>query len=473
MANQSSHRPPFCDFLERYLAAVKPKWKKSNLIDQRVGLNRFDKWLKDTNHPLEKLTWQILQEFYRFVNAQGIQPRSCEKSVQAAKQALRWGIENGELPQKLEDIYVYHFPRHDWTIDLPQLSKEFLSELEPTRPGSFRSHSNTHRVFHTFLSEKKLTYRRLRAENIAAFIKFLDQKGFVLHTKAQMSWQLRTYLRRLYHLKKISRHPDDIFPRHLIPKNIISLPRPLDPDLDRRLQQILQETDDIYYKAILLLRRTGLRITEMRKLEFNCIQTDQKGRSSLIVPAIKLGRERRVPLDPDTIALIKTIQTMSIKNYRQKSQPKLLIIGPLGTTPRYERYSGALTELCARLKVKKWINLHALRHTYATSLLTAGFSITSLKEVLGHKSINMSLVYAKITPEKIHSEYSEALRRMTNEHIPNLLVPKTGGPNAAFADLSALIGRALDTCDDSGRRKRLIALRSRLAKLKMDLSKAM
>ena len=188
-------------------------------------------------------------------------------------------------------------------------------------------------------------------------------------------------------MKKIKRHPDEIFPPHLVPKDKVHLPRPLAPDIDRSLQQILENTDDIYYKGILLLRRTGLRITELRQLEFNCIQKDQKGRASLMVPAIKLGRERRVPLDPDTLTLIKKIQEMSLKNYKKKTLPRVLIIGPLGTPPRYERFSAALTEICARLGVKKWINLHALRHTYATAILNAGLSITSLKEILGHKAI--------------------------------------------------------------------------------------
>jgi len=354
-------------------------------------------------------------------------------------------------------------------ITLPKLSQDFLDELEPTRPGSFRSHRNTHRVFHTFLKEKNLTYRRLKPEHMGAFVKYLEQKGFVLHTRAQMCWQVRSYLRRLKRLKKISRHADDILPPHLIPKNIVGLPRPLDPDVDRRLQKILEDTDDIFYKAILLLRRTGIRITELRKLEFDCIQFDKKSRASLIVPPIKLGVERRVPLDPETVALIKKIQAMSLANHRKKSQPKLLVIGPLGSPPRYEPYSAAMTELCARLGVKKWINLHSLRHTYATAMLNAGLSITSLKEILGHKAINMSLIYAKVSGEKIHAEYSEALLRMSERQIPKILEAKSSGPAMAFADLGGLIAKSLDGCTDVKKEKRLRALRSRLAKLKMEM----
>jgi hypothetical protein len=162
---------------------------------------------------------------------------------------------------------------------------------------------------------------------------------------------------------------------------------------------------------------------------------------------------------------------MSLKNYKKKSQPKNLVICHTGGPPRYERYSSAMTEICARLKITKWINLHALRHTYATALLNAGLSITSLKEILGHKSINMSLLYAKVTQEKIHAEYSQAILKMSERQIPKILEAKIDGPNTAFADLNSAITKSLDNFTDPASIKRLKALHVRLSKLKMELSK--
>jgi len=469
MANQFSNRPPFCDFLERYLAHYRPKWENSQLLDRRVGIGRFDEWLKVCGHPLAALDWQKLLEFHRFLSAQGGSANACIKATQAAKHALRWGIEQGELPQKLDEIYAFQHPRHKWNATLPALSQEFLDELEPTRPGSFVAHRHTHRIFHTFLAEKRLTYRRLRVEHMVLFVKYVAKKEFAVHTRVTMCWHVRTYLRRLHQLRKISRHPDDIFPRHIIPKDKEHLPRPVDSEVDRRLQELLEKTEDIYYKAILLLRRTGLRITELRKLEFDCVQTDQNGRTSLIVPVIKLGVERRVPLDSTTVELIRKIQSMSLGNYRKKSPPKVLVIGPQGTSPRYERYSAVMGELCARLGVKKWINLHALRHTYATALLDAGLPITSLKEILGHKVINTSLLYAKVSQQKIHAEYSQALLHMNGQQIPKIMETKAGGAAASFSHLGASIAKSLDGCADPVKEKRLRVLRNRLAKLKMEL----
>ena len=473
MANQFSNRPPFCDYLERYQAVYKPKWKISQLRTQRVGIGRFDEWLKICGLPMQELNWQKLMEFHKFLAAQGVSPSGCRRGVQTAKHALRWGIETGELPQKMEDIYTFHYSRHDWPIELPPLSQEFLNELEPARPGAFRSHRYAHKIFHTYLAEKKLTYRQLKINHFIVFVKYLGDKKLVQRTRMHVSVQVRAYLRWLYRRRKISRPIDDIFPLHLVPKKQLSLPRPLEPEVDQKIQEILESADDLYYMGILLLRRTGLRITELRKLEFDCIQTDPKGRSALKVPPIKLGLERRVPLDSQTIALIKRIQEMSVNNFKRKKPPKYLIISNNGRPPRYERFSEVMEELCARIGVKKWINLHSLRHTYATAMLNAGLSITSLKEILGHKTIIMSLGYAKVSQEKIHAEYSSALLKMSAKQIPQIMAPSPGGPNAAFSELGNFISKALDDSTKPDKQKRLKALRAKLAKLKMEYLKAL
>jgi integrase len=256
----------------------------------------------------------------------------------------------------------------------------------------------------------------------------------------------------------------------MIPKPPKRLPRPLAPELDHRLQALLEETDDLAYKAILLIRRTGLRISELRKLEFDCIDYDLKNRPRLKVPVVKLGVERRVPLDPKTVELIRLIQKKSLQNYRRNRLPKLLVIGPKGRPPPYTSYSSALTELCARLNTKKWINLHALRHTYATSLLAAGVSIVSLKEILGHKTIVMTLLYAKVTQEQIQSEYTKAITQMDARGIPSVLAPRPHDTGTLFSDLGASIMKTLDQSTDSKTRNRLKSLLNRVSRIKSELN---
>lgn len=43
-----------------------------------------------------------------------------------------------------------------------------------------------------------------------------------------------------------------------------------------------------------------------------------------------------------------------------------------------------------------WTGAHALRHTAATRLLRAGASLKEIAEILGHRSIDTTAIYAKV-----------------------------------------------------------------------------
>lgn len=469
--NQFSDRPPFCDYLERFQSANKTHWKKAHYQTTRIGLGRFDEWLKFSKTPLEEIDWQKLLDFYRFMAADGVSMRAAKKSTQAAKRAIRWGIDNNELPQKITDIYTSSYAKNKWNLELPKTALLYLEEINAVRPKCYKVHQYSLRVLHTYMTEHDLTYRRLQDDDMIKLLKYLTTKELTSRGKTQISMGTRSYLRWLHDKKLIKRRHDEIFPTRLFPKNIKPLPRPLEPEIDIRMQQLLCGTEDIYYKSILLIRRTGLRIAELMQLEFDCLEYDIKNRCSLKVPAVKLGLERRVPLDPYTIEVVKTIQEMSKKNYKRSSAQNRLVIGKNGSPPCYPLYSDALTEICARLDAKKWINLHALRHTFATSMLNAGLSLTSLMKILGHKTIVMTLVYAKVTQEKVHLDHSEAMKKLNEAQVPLFLAEKVRGPDENLKDLYGHISKKIDQEESALSKKKLKGILNRLSKIKSDLSK--
>jgi len=87
----------------------------------------------------------------------------------------------------------------------------------------------------------------------------------------------------------------------------------------------------------------------------------------------------------------------------------------------------------------KPVTFHRLRHTYATSLLTGGVSLVSLMKLLGHRRIEMTLRYAKVTPTHLRDEYLKAIRVLENQSAAGLF--QTSAQTTSACDPSEIIAR--------------------------------
>jgi len=52
--------------------------------------------------------------------------------------------------------------------------------------------------------------------------------------------------------------------------------------------------------------------------------------------------------------------------------------------------------LSKKAGITKDVNVHTLRHTYATHLLEEGMDIVSIKDLLGHANIETTMVYLHV-----------------------------------------------------------------------------
>ncbi len=71
-------------------------------------------------------------------------------------------------------------------------------------------------------------------------------------------------------------------------------------------------------------------------------------------------------------------------------------------------YLKEIADLCG---IKKNLTFHLARHTFATTVtLSNGVPIETVSQVLGHKSISTTQIYAKVLERKI-SEDMDQLRK--------------------------------------------------------------
>ena len=54
------------------------------------------------------------------------------------------------------------------------------------------------------------------------------------------------------------------------------------------------------------------------------------------------------------------------------------------------------------------VSPHTVRHTFATDMLEGGSDLVTVKELLGHESLNTTSIYTHVTNEQIKKVYENA-----------------------------------------------------------------
>lgn len=140
-------------------------------------------------------------------------------------------------------------------------------------------------------------------------------------------------------------------------------------------------TDHVMPMTLLALN-TGLRRGELTQLRWTDIDLKAK-RLTVRAGYAKSGQARHVPLNREAVAVLKT--------YRKQHQEEGPLFGVVAVTKSW-------ANLMTAAKIEGF-RFHDLRHTFASKLVMAGVDLNTVRELLGHGDITMTLRYAHLAPE--------------------------------------------------------------------------
>lgn len=244
--------------------------------------------------------------------------------------------------------------------------------------------------------------RDMRAADIRAFMAVRRQDGVEARSLARGLSAIKSFFRFLEREGVLATEALNII---RTPKARKSLPKALTVEEARTTIAATAELEDRPWVAardmavISLCYGAGLRISEALAL---C-------RADLEGPALRVtgkgGKTRMVPLIENVRASIQTYLGLCPFPLTP-SQP--LFRGVKGGVLSPRLIQLRLAQLRGALGLPPGATPHALRHSFATHLLSRGGDLRSIQELLGHASLSTTQIYTAVDTERLLDAYRAA-----------------------------------------------------------------
>jgi len=174
------------------------------------------------------------------------------------------------------------------------------------------------------------------------------------------------------------------------PKSAHVLPKVLSMD---EVSRILNALENIKHKCMLsLIYSAGLRRSELLRMRIRDIDSE---RMQLFIHQSKGRKDRIVPLS-------ETILMMLRSYYAEYHPVDYLFEGREGNQYSERSLALVLKRACKLAGIRRQVNLHMLRHSYATHLLESGTDLRFIQELLGHRSSRTTEIYTHVSQSSIN-----------------------------------------------------------------------
>jgi integrase/recombinase XerC len=245
--------------------------------------------------------------------------------------------------------------------------------------------------------------RDLSLRDFRAFLAHRRNDGMTSRSLARVTSSLRSFFR---YLDRNGIASSAALKALRTPKVPHGLPHPLTPADAKTLIAETDENNDLPWIAarnaaiLILLYGCGLRIAECLSLPRGAaplpatMRIIGKGNKERLVPVLAIARDavdQYLKLAPHPL-----------------SADDPLFVGTRGKKLNPRQVSGLVAHLRRRLGLADTVTPHALRHSFATHLLSGGGDLRTIQELLGHASLSTTQIYTEVDSQRLIAIYDKA-----------------------------------------------------------------
>lgn len=239
--------------------------------------------------------------------------------------------------------------------------------------------------------------------DVRKYLEYLYRKNYNRNTISRKLSAVRSFYKYLVKEDKIS---INYFKDVSSPKRERSLPKYVkDNDLEKMFQ-VSDLSNPLGQRNRLILEMlyaTGVRVSELVNIKLSDINHYDN-----TIKILGKGSKERIVIFG---SFCEDILSMYLNDGRKrllKSDNDYLFLNKNGGRLSDRSVRNIIEDIIFKCSIDYKVSPHTLRHTFATDMLNAGADLVSVKDLLGHSSLNTTSIYTHVSNAQIKQVYEFA-----------------------------------------------------------------
>lgn len=300
---------------------------------------------------------------------------------------------------------------------LKEVAKTFLRHsLNVCSYGNCCNRIDAIKSFSRFISEEYPTLQpqEIKRQTIIDYLSYLNRKGYAQETFRGKVVHLGVFFEYCIVEKLLTIEDKFLIRREDTPASRKVKPRFIPDEVLSQLNQYIEELPDYYRRMVIVFQYTGMRISELCTLPFDCLYESQEN-WYLKYFQLKMKKEHIIPvMTNNVVQTIREQQKLVIEEWG--SDCAYLFPYPKKNNVKEARpikqraFCNALNDFSVEFNIcttsgQNWhFTGHQFRHTVGTSMINSGVPQHIVQRYLGHETPSMTMVYAHIFDETLRKE---------------------------------------------------------------------
>ena len=280
---------------------------------------------------------------------------------------------------------------------------EYLKVVKKYSDKTIESYYDDLTLYNEFLGNNFINILDIDYDTVKEYMKYLYSLNI---SKSSISRKLSS-IRGLYnYLVREDIVKDNYFNRINNPKKDKYLPKFLKDGEANKIFEVCKYDTPINQRnsvIIELLYATGIRVSELVNIKISDIDINER----TIKVLGKGSKERMVIFNNHTKKAIEIYLNDGYHEFNKLSNG-YLILNKDGNKLSERYIRNIINKLVIKAGLDIKISPHTFRHTFATDMLEDGSDLMTVKELLGHESLNTTSIYTHVTNEQIRKVYEMA-----------------------------------------------------------------